>query len=154
MKKILALVLTGILLLLSACAGTAEDVDLDMAALADKLLESGLFEETLNRADDGIAGMLYDISGSTAACLYVGSGAVADEFALFEFEDAASAREAVAAAGARVESQRESFAAYLPEEVVKLDNAVIKAYGRYLAVCISGGDGADRILSDFFEQKG
>ena len=98
MKKVLALVLTGIFLLLSACVGTAEDVELDMAALAEKLLESGLFEETLNRADDGIAGLLYDISGSTAAYLYVGSGAVADEFALFEFEDAASAREAVAAA--------------------------------------------------------
>lgn len=156
MKNLIALVLTGILLLLSACgapAGTA-DVEIDMEALAGKLLESEAFEETLNKADNGIAEILYNIDGASTALVYVGTGAVADELALFEFSNDADAQSAISLAEARIASQKDSFAAYIPEEVPKLDHAVMEAYGRYLAVCVSDGDGAGKIISEYFEQEG
>ncbi len=78
----------------------------------------------------------------------------ADELALFEFSNEAEAQSAMPSAQARIAAQRDSFAAYIPEEVPKLDRAVIDAYGRYLAVCVSGGDGAGKIISEYFEQEG
>lgn len=156
MKKLIALILGGTLLLLSACGAPAgtEDIQIDMEALADKLLGSDLFGETLNKVDDGIAEILYDIDGASAALVYVGSGAVADELALFEFANETEAQSAISSAEARIAAQKDSFATYIPEEVPKLDHAVMETYGRYLIVCVSGGDGASEIISDFFAQEG
>ena len=156
MRGLIALALTGTLLTLSACgvpAGTA-DMEIDMEALADKLLESELFDETLNQADDGIAEILYDIDGASAALVYIGSGAVADELALFEFSNITEAQSDVPLAEARIASQRDSFATYIPEEVPKLDHAVIDTYGPYLIVCVSDCDRASEIISEYFEQEG
>lgn len=156
MKKLIALILAGTFLLLSACGVPAdtEDIQIDMEALANTLLESELFGETLNKADDGIAEMLYDIDGASAALVYIGSGAVADELALFEFANEADAKSAISSAEARIAAQKDSFAAYIPEEVPKLDHAVLETYGRYLIVCVSGEDGASEIISDYFAQEG
>lgn len=156
MKNLIALILAGTLLLLSACGAPANtgDVTADMEALAGKLLESGLFEETLNKADDGIAELLYDIDGASACLVYISSGAAADELALFEFADGTEAKSAVSAAEARIAAQTDSFAGYIPEEVSKLSHAVIETYGRYLIVCVSDGDGASEIISDYFAQEG
>lgn len=154
MKKWIAVVLAGTLLLLSACGAPAgsEDIEIDLEALAGHLLESGVFEETLYKADDGIAEILYGIDGASAALVYIGSGAVADELALFEFADEAEAQSAISAAEARIASQKDSFATYIPEEVPKLDNAVVETHGRYLIVCVSGQDNASEIISDYLEQ--
>lgn len=156
MKTLTALIFAGTLLLLSACGAPAgsEDFQIDMEALADKLLESELFGETLNQADDGIAEMLYDMDGASAALVYVGSGAAADELALFEFANETEAQSALSSAEARIAAQKDSFAAYIPEEVPKLDHAVVETYGRYLIVCVSAGDGASEIISDYFTQEG
>lgn len=156
MKKLIVLILAGMLLLLSACGAPAgtEDIQIGMEALANKLLESELFGETLNKVDDGIAEILYDIDGASAALVYVGSGAVADELALFELANETEAQSAISSAEARIAAQKDSFAAYIPEEVPKLDHAVMETYGRYLIVCVSGGDGASEIISEFFAQEG
>lgn len=156
MKNMIALVLTGILPLLSACGAPAgaEDMEIDMEALAGKLLESELFGETLNKADNGIAEILYDIDGASAAMVYVGAGAVADELALFEFSNETDAQSAISLAEERIAALKDSFATYIPEEVPKLDHAVIETYGRYLIVCVSDGDGASEIISEYFEQEG
>lgn len=156
MKKWMALILTGTLMLLSACGAPADagDAAIDMEALAGRLLESGLFGEGLNQADDGIAEILYNIDGASAALVYVASGAVADELAVFEFANETEAQSAIPAAEGRIAAQRESFAGYIPEEVPKLDRAVLETYGRYLVVCVSEGEGAREIISDYFEQEG
>lgn len=156
MKHLIALVLAGVLLLLSACGAPTgtEDMEIDMEALAGKLLESELFEETLNKVDDGITEILYNIDGASTALVYVGTGAVADELALFEFSNDAGAQSAISLAEARIAAQKDSFATYIPEEVPKLDHAVIETYGRYLIVCVSDGEGASEIISEYFEQEG
>ena len=154
MKKQMILCLAGLMLLFSACGTSAagEDRTLDLEDMAEQILDSGVFEEPLNEAEDGIAELLYGITDAVDSHLYVASGAVADELALFEFEDEESAGEAVELAEARVSSQRESFASYLPAEVTKLDDAVIEVWGRYLIVCVSGDPGASLIISEYLEQ--
>ena len=50
----------------------------------------------------------------------------------------------------RIQEQKESFESYIPKEVKKLDNAVIKRSGKYLAVCVADGKEAGEILSKYF----
>lgn len=153
MKKLILVVMAAALIMLCACGEekNTENKDVDLEALAGKLLESGAFAEELNRVDDGIADKLYGITNAKTAYLYVGSGAVADELALFEFESKEDAEAAVEQAQARVTAQSESFADYIPEEVKKLDSAIVKTYGRYLVVCVSGGTEAGEIISEYFK---
>lgn len=151
MKHILTIVLTAALILLSACAAPADgERELDLDALAEELLESGIFEEELNPADGEIAPKLYGIDDAVSFRLYVGSGATASELALLEFETEEDAKAALPLAQARVDAQTESFASYLPGEAEKLDNAVVEQHGRYVVVCVSEGD-AGPILSNYVQ---
>lgn len=150
MKNGLIVLLTAVLVLISACSALEKgDLNVDLDAAAEELLESGVFGETLNPADEEIAKKLYGIENAATLRLYVGSGATASELAIFEFQAEDAAKSALPLAQERVASQKESFASYLPGEVKKLEDAVVEQYGRYVVVCISAGD-ADQILSKYF----
>ena len=103
-----------------------------MDGLATELLSSDVFEETLTPVDDGIAKKLYSIDNAVSFQLYIGSGATASELALLEFETEEDAKAALSLAQERVAAQKESFAAYLPGEVKKLEDAVVEQHGRYV----------------------
>ena len=150
MKHILPIVLTAALVLLSACSAPQnEERKIDLDALAEELLESGIFEEELNPADGEIAEKLYGIDDAVSFQLYVGSGATASELALLRFEAEEDAQAALLLAQERVAAQKESFASYLPGEVEKLEEAIVERYGHHVVVCVSEGD-ADEILSKYF----
>lgn len=154
MKKRLFTALAAVLLL-SGCAAPAEQpVELDLPALGEALLNSGLFAEALNPVDGEMAGMLYGIDTAQEALLYVGSGASADELALFAFASAEAAQAAAPLAEERIADQRESFSTYIPGEVEKLDRAVVLPCGRYLVVCVSAGSGAEDTVRDCIAQQG
>lgn len=152
-KNIFTLFLTISLVLLSACSSGAntQKNDVNLETMAKELAESNSFEEQLNRVDDKFAIKLYDINNASAVYLYTGSGAAADELALFEFENEDDAKEAVKAAQARIDAQKESFAGYLPKEVPKLDTAIIKTYGRYLVVCVCADGSMEDTIAKYFE---
>ena len=149
-KTLIVLTTVVVLILMSACSAQPnanQDVALD--ELAKELLESDVFEEALTPADEGIAKKLYSIDNAVSFQLYIGSGATASELALLEFETEEDAKAALSLAQERVAAQKESFAAYLPGEVKKLEDAVVEQHGRYVVVCVSKGD-AGPILSDYF----
>lgn len=153
MKRILTAILAAALVLLSACSAPVDgEQHMDLDALAEELLESGIFEEELDLADGKIATKLYGIDNAATFQLYVGSGATASELALLEFGSEEDADAALALARDRVAGQKESFASYLPGEVKKLDDAVVERYGRYVVVCVSEGD-AGPILSNYVQGR-
>lgn len=150
MKNIVIVLLAATLVLMSACSTRDKaDLNVDLDAAAEELLESGAFEETLTLANEEIAKKLYGIDNAVSFRLYAGSGATASELALLEFESEEDAESALPLARERVSSQKESFASYLPGEVKKLEDAVVEQYGRYVVVCVSAGD-AGQILSKYF----
>lgn len=135
--RILPLLVSLCLLMgLSGCAGTRT---LDMQALAEELLKNGGFSDELWQIDDPMVKKLYDIEDYTQALVYVGSGATAEELALFAFSSEAAASRGLEKVQSRLETQKESYRAYLPQEVPKLEKAVAKQWGRYVILCVCPG---------------
>lgn len=146
MKKMFVL-MAAMALLLSGCS--AKSPELDINQLAGSLMEGVEFQDELSIVEADTAKMLYGIENFTEARVFIGSGATAEEIALFSFENPEDAKAAVEKAEQRLAEQREDFASYIPEEVKRLDNAVVKQAGNYLAVCVSGGGEAKEIISEY-----
>lgn len=124
----------------------------DAGEIGKKLAEDLAFEDELTLADEDMAGMLYGIDAAVQSSVYISSGATAEEIAVFEFETEEDCKEAVSLAEQRIEDQKEAFASYVPKEVKRLDGAVVKQYGRFLAVCVcDDGRKAEELLAELFQ---
>ncbi len=147
-KKWMAGLLAALALSLGGCSSAPEDVDIDK--LAAELAEKVSFTDELAQIDDGMIPMVYDGLTWEDAVLYMGSGATAEEVALFAFTDAKAARMAVQEGKAHIESQKGAFENYVPEEVKRLEGAIVQQGGRYMAVVVTEDtDTADQILKDY-----
>ncbi len=150
----LILILLVIITVFSGCSGkddTADMTEIDISSLGSELLEQVEFEDELNLVDDAMVKKLYHIEEFIKAQVYIGSGATAEEIAIFEFDSGEAAAEGLNAAEDRLEEQKENFASYVPKELQKLDNAVVKQAGNYLVVCVSNGDEAEKIIKSYIK---
>ncbi len=150
MKKALQLFfMTLSVLIFSACS--TEPMQIDIEALANDLIQNAHFEDELNRVDTETAENMYDIDHATSSCVYISSGATAEEIAAFAFENTQDAAQALEKAKARILQQKKSFDYYIPKEVSKIDHAVINQYENYLIVCISSDQEAEKIISKYIK---
>ena len=127
---------------------------LDGAALADKLVSDVSFEDQLSKVDDDTALMLYGLTADqiASANVYVGSGATAEEVAVIEGVDEDSAKVIEEQVRARVQSQLDDYKDYIPEEVPKLENPVIKKDGNFVILCVSGdNDTAESVIKEMMK---
>lgn len=148
MKKLIgSVVLLAAAFLLAACGNGKKDIDIN--ALAEELLEKVEFVDELSQVDQETAERLYNIKDAVAQSVYIGSGATAEEIAVFELKDEAAAIDAKDAALQRMKEQKESFETYIPQEVEKLDQAIVKVSGKYLIVCVSNGNTANKIIESY-----
>ena len=77
------------------------------------------------------------VDDSVSVIALTGSSAKADEVALFEAKDETAAGEIVNLLKNHIEKQKNDYASYAPNEVPKLDNAVLLQNGKYVALCIT-----------------
>lgn len=127
MKRLLpTLCAAALCLSLTACGKPA--APFDPVQDAQTLLDSGAFSEVLTPLDQDVACALYGIDQTavTACAVYASPGATAEELALFTFSSQEEAEAAVTLLGYRVEDRREELENYLPNELPKLDKAVIQ----------------------------
>ncbi len=164
-KGILAGLLLAVCVAVCACGGQsgktkaessvesqAESRKADVGQIGKKLAEDLPFEDELSLAEEDMAGLLYGIDTAVSSSVYIGSGATAEEIAVFEFETEQECKEAVSLAEQRIEDQKTAFASYMPEEVKRLEGAVVKQYGRFLAVCVcDDSQKAEELLSESFQ---
>ena len=128
MKKFLCLLCAAALgLFLSGC-GEKKASPFDPASDGKTLLETaGVFCDTLTEIDQATACALYGIDESTVTSSAVyGSTSSAEELAIFTFSDEAAAQTAGELLGYRVEDRKDELENYLPNELPKLDKAVIE----------------------------
>lgn len=139
---------------LASCGEQAENVEVDINALAEALDTGITYQDPLEKLDDDMVGMLYSVDGLVdASVVYMGSGATAEEIAVFDCVDADTAKNKVKPiVEDHVKSQIEAFENYVPEEVAKLNEAVIRQVGEYVVLSVSNDvDGANKILDEYLK---
>lgn len=132
---VLALCLT-----LTACGGGGGgSAAFDPDAAAQALLDSGAFSDALEEVDTSVAATLYGVDAGdiTAGKVYMSLSAGAEEIAVLVMADADSAAAALEGLEAHVADQRAALENYQPDEVSKLDGAILEQRGNsvLLAVC-------------------
>lgn len=151
-KRIIACLGLTLTMVLAGCGSKAEEITIDAQALAADLANKVTYTDELNEIDSEMAGELYQIETAVNAYVYVSSGATAEEVAVFEFADTEAAGEAAKAADTRIQEQKDSFATYIPEEVDKLEHAIVEQDGCYLVVCVTDDqDAANSIIEEYFK---
>lgn len=158
MKRIVFMVMLG-LLILAGCGrdsgkNEGEDVaggqeknensaqtpvhEFDVQVLADELLEGIDFEDELGAGRDVVLVNQYELEEGVFVkqASYFSSNATTEEIVVVECEDEAKAKELEKAFEDRVAARKSVFADYAPDEVKRLDGAVIKVLGRYVVLCV------------------
>lgn len=135
------------MLLLCACGAK----ELSAADTASYIVSQCEFSEQLNEISPEITikryGLDADIIEECAA--YSATNAVVDEVAVFKSSDAEAVMEGVEK---HIVSQKELYASYAPDEVKKLDDAVIKVVGDCIILCVSpDASGTEGIISEYIK---
>ena len=141
-KRIAAALLALCLVLPLAACGQEGELELNIDELGEELYSVGTFGEELYALDESVAQGLYGTDADTRCWVRAGTGATAEELAGFETKDAAAAL--VQKLEARNADRIESYSSYIPEEVPKLENAVILSGGRYVVLCVAEDSSAVR----------
>lgn len=148
MKKFLSTIIILVFAIsLTACGGKNTQIDID--ALADDLIEKVSFADELTKVDQNTVEKIYNINYAVAQNVYISSGATAEEIAIFEFKNEEDADKALEAANQRIDEQMQSFKDYIPKEVKKLEDAIVKKHNKYLIICISDGTEAEDVIDEY-----
>lgn len=148
-NRIIAIFLSlALLFSFTSCGGNESAGEVDLSSLAETLLADAAFTDDLALIDDDTVTMLYGIENALEQYVYIGSGATPEEIALFAFADEAAAEAGFALAMMRIADQKDAFSDYNAWEMPKLDDAVVKQYGTYVVLCVSGDGRAKTILED------
>lgn len=146
MKKCL-MVLVVMMLAFTGCGKQQKEINLD--DLANELMESVEFDDELAQIDEQMISKIYGIDNAKKAIVYIGSGATAEEIALFEFESEADSKEGYKKVQERIEKQKEDYASYIPEEVARLEKAVEERCQNYVILCVSSDDSVKSIVKEY-----
>lgn len=156
MRNLLIRLLVPALLLgslLTACGGgdTAAK-PYDPAATAQALLNSSAFSQPLESMSlELVCGPLYNIDANnvTDSAVYTSLTAGAEEIAVLTLKDEDTAKQALEALRDRVSDQTEALKDYQPDEVGKLDKAIVEQRGNsVLLVVANDADAAQDVLKN------
>lgn len=136
-------------LLLTGCKDN--NIDLDITSLTNDLLEAGVFDEELTEIDEGTVASLYTIDDVEEQQVYISNGATADEIAMFKAKDGDTADKIEDLLNQRIKAQIDVFESYAPEEVNKLENAILKKKGNYVIMVVSSKEEAEDIVNKYFK---
>lgn len=142
----------AMVLALTGCG--KKEVTLDVTEVGNQLLEGITYQDELSSIDLDTASMIFNFADVTIVngAIFESSGATAEEIVVLECSDAANADAAKAALEARVADQKESYTDYVPEELVKLDAAVIVTSGKYAILSVSDEpDKATEIINGYIK---
>lgn len=146
MRKVITLVMAALFVFAAGCAQKTNGLNVDAAAAADKLASSVKFSDQMTAVEEKTALKLYGLDPGAVAGVkaYESSGATAEEIAVFEAKDDASAGKVREAAQKRIENQKSAFQDYQPKEMAKLKDPVLVTTGRFVVLCVSNDNSTAR----------
>lgn len=128
---------------------------LSAQSIADEILNGGKFSETLQPLSQEVAlARLYSLDDTqiAEAAFYTNSQATAEEIAVVKTTNADYVESVKAAFELRVADQKEACVDYLPDEMPKLEAAVIYTNDCYVILTISADSSvAESIIADMFK---
>ena len=123
----------------AAASSEAEPEGVSPAEITGKIMDTLTFEDEMMEISSDIIERQYDVDMSTvasASVYVVSSGALADEVAVFRANSEADVAAIQAALEARVQTVMDRFVDYLPDEVPKIEGAIVKTDGLYALMVI------------------
>ena len=142
-------------LTMSAC-GSKSEVEVFTLESLNRVQEAGAFSEELEELDADTAFMLYQLADYdlsredlTEAAVMRSAGATCEEGAVLIFSDADKAAKAAEAVGDYLEGQIEANADYRPNEIPKLEGAVLITRANTLLMVVPNDAAAVRNLFEY-----
>ena len=133
---IIIAVVIGVIILMT---NKNKKIQININVLSDKIAQSGAFEDELIKADSEMVKKNYGFTNDEIKELvsYQGSGATSEEIVVLQVKDKNNLNSVKEKINARIEERKEAFASYLPKEVFKIENNLIKIQGNYVILSIS-----------------
>jgi len=137
----------------AASAKSSQAAVVDVTKIADRLLNEIKYDDKLAEAEKESLDVIYrglPKDKIKAMKIYVSSsGGTSEEIAAFEAGDEETAKEIETKLKERVETQKTSFKNYVPEELKRLENALVIRKGNYVYLSVSGDpDKAKSIIEE------
>ena len=142
-KKILIfiidVVIVAVVLAVMFIPRNSKNIQINIQDLASKIAESGSFEDQLMQVDSEMVIEDYNFSSDEINELvsYQGSGATSEEIVILQVKDKSQINDVKSKIDTRLAERKEAFESYLPEEVGKIDNNILKVEGNYVILCIA-----------------
>ena len=157
MKKLMALMMACVCVLSMTACGSKGGEDAPEKSFpistVQAMVDVGAFSEELEELDADTAFMLYGLADFglvredlTQAAVVRSAGATCEEGAVLIFTDADQAAKAAEAMGSYLEDQIESNVDYRPNEIPKLEGAVLKHKGPSVLLAVANDAAAVRSL--------
>lgn len=149
MKQRLIWPVLALAVLLSACGADGKAYT---TADAQALIDAGAFDGEMEQVDSYTVALLYGLEENAvidcASYIAINSSASADEVTVLVLRDEAAAKTAEESCKKRVESQIESYQTYGPDQVPRLEEAVISRRENTVLLAVWNPDRLPQALKD------
>ena len=155
-RRLTAAILAGsaVLCCVTGCGDESSDAAIDLSAkeFADILYTKVPLSDNLSYQDGNTMGLLMNLGEYTDAAGYTANGQIPDMIAVFCGADNTQAETLETAMHAYLNEMTREYEKYAPEQVEKLENAVVKSAGNYAVLCVTpDAKTAKQVISDVFE---
>ncbi len=136
--KIFSIILLLIMLpQLSGCGKKEISLDIDQMAL--EISQSEYFSEDFFKVEANVISQMYGIETEKVKIVgYASSGGLADELTIFEAPNKDDSKAIYDLAAEHIADSKEGYQSYKPDEVYKLEHAILIEQGKYVIVCVNG----------------
>ena len=159
-SRVMAWVLAAFLM--AACCGCGEtegnsdpyEEKTNAAVLAEYLYDNITFQDEMTKVDQDLALSLYDLEQDvvTDAVVYMSTGATAEEIAVFTVDGDEEALLVASLIELRIEDQKKGFENYVPEELTKLDHAIVTQLDNAVVLIVCNNtEEAETAISSYIE---
>ena len=149
MKQRLIWPVLALAVLLSACGADGKAYT---TADAQALIDADAFDGEMEQVDSYTVALLYGLDENAvidcASYIAINSSASADEVTVLVLRDEAAAKTAEEACKKRVEGQIESYQTYGPDQVPRLEEAVISRRENTVLLAVGNPDRLPQALKD------
>ncbi len=131
-----------------------KNIQINIEDLASKIAENSYFEDQLEKVDSEMIMEAYNFSSDEIEKLvsYQGSGASSEEIVILQVKDKSKLNSVKNKINIRLQERKEAFENYLPKEVGKIENNILRVEENYVILCISNdNNGVNKLLNEYLK---